>query len=176
VDSGDMTLSVVGKQDPQLVRSDWTPSDTVAIAGVSTKSITNVLMDNGSLTELWRADWELDRQGVEQVFQRTLLPGAISAWHVHLATTDRLSCATGQLLIVLFDARVASPTHGAIAEYRLGERRPATISVPPGVYHGVRNVGAAPAVLINTVDRAYGYEAPDHHRVPADCPDIPYEW
>ena len=79
MDSGDMTLSVVGKQDPQLVRSDWTPSDTVAIAGVSTKSISNVLMDNGSLTELWRADWELDRQGVEQVFQRTLLPGATSA-------------------------------------------------------------------------------------------------
>jgi dTDP-4-dehydrorhamnose 3,5-epimerase len=176
MDSRHMTLSVVGKQDPQLVRSDWTPSHTVAIAGVSTKSITNVLMDNGSLTELWRADWELDAQGVEQVFQRTMLPGATSAWHVHLATTDRLSCASGQLLIVLFDARVASPTHGAIAEYRLGERRPATISVPAGVYHGVRNVGATAAVLINTVDRAYGYEAPDHYRVPADCPDIPYEW
>jgi dTDP-4-dehydrorhamnose 3,5-epimerase len=173
---GDLTLSVVGTPDPQLVRSDWTPTGSVEIVGVATKSITNVLLNNGALTELWRSDWHLDGVGVDQVFQRVINPGATSAWHVHLRTTDRLSCALGQLLVVLFDARVDSPSHGELVEYRMGERRPATISIPPGVYHGVRNIGITPAVLINAVDLAYGYDAPDHHRVPADTTDIPYRW
>lgn len=169
-------LSVVGKPDPQLVRSDWEPVGQMRIEGVSAKSVTTVLTNNGALTELWRADWGLDQQAVDQVFQRIVDPGAVSAWHVHLRTTDRLACASGQLLVVLFDARLSSATHGALAEFRLGERRPATLSVPPGVYHGVRNIGTTPALLVNAVDQAYSYEAPDHHRVPADSPDIPYTW
>jgi dTDP-4-dehydrorhamnose 3,5-epimerase len=170
-----MELSVVGVRDRQLVRSDWEPVCFEPIDGVTAKSVTNVLTSNGALTEVWRADWQLDPNGVGQVFQRVLDPGATSAWHVHLESTDRLACAIGQLLIVLFDARCESPSHGKIAEYRIGARRPATIVVPPGVYHGVKNIGIDAAVLINAVDQAYDYENPDHHRVPADTADIPYE-
>ena len=78
--------------------------------------------------------------------------------------------------MVLYDARVDSDTHDTLVEYRLGERRPAVISIPPGVYHGVRNIGSAPAILINAVDTAYDYESPDHYRVAADSPEIPYRW
>ena len=161
--------------DAQLTSADWAV-DAVAIDGVVAKSVTNVLTDNGFLTELWRADWNLDSLAVGQVFQRTLNPGTISAWHVHQHTVDRLSCASGRLLVVLFDARIGSPTHGSVAEYRLGEHRPATICVPPGVFHGVRNIGGDKAVIINAVDIAYDYARPDHLRVPADSPDIPYRW
>src|SRR3954447_6981314 len=172
----EMVLSVLGTPDPQVVTSDWMPTATVEIDGVFAKQVANVLTDNGYLTELWRADWLLDGGDVDQVFQRVLQPGAISAWHVHLRTTDRLSCAIGQLLVVLYDARIDSPTHGAIAQFRFGERRPAVISVPPGGYHGVRNIGATSAVLVNAVDAAYDSAAPDPHRLPADCADIPHQW
>ncbi|MBI5089193.1 MAG: dTDP-4-dehydrorhamnose 3,5-epimerase family protein, partial [Actinobacteria bacterium] len=118
----------------------------------------------------------LDGGGIEQVFQRTLAPGSISAWHVHLETTDRLFCALGEVLVALYDARSTSPTHGVLAEYRFGEHRPLVVSVPPGVVHGVRALGNAPAVLVNAVDRAYGYEEPDHLRLPHDSPEIPYRF
>ena len=172
----EMVLSVLGTPDPQLVTSDWMPTADGEIDGVFAKQVANVLTDNGYLTELWRSDWLLDGGPVDQVFQRVMQPATISAWHVHLRTTDRLSCAIGQLLVVLYDARAASPTHGAIAQFRFGERRPAVISVPPGVYHGVRNIGTTSAVLVNAVDAAYDYDAPDHHRLPPDCADIPYQW
>jgi dTDP-4-dehydrorhamnose 3,5-epimerase len=169
-------LSVRGEPDPQLVRSDWSPVGIDEIDGVATKLITNVLTGDGYLTEMWRADWAIDDHGVDQVFQRVLHPGAISAWHTHLVTTDRLFCALGQILVVLFDARIGSSTHGTVSEYRLGERRPALISLPPGIYHGVRNIGPSAAVLLNAVDAAYDYEGPDHHRVPRDSTEIPYTW
>jgi dTDP-4-dehydrorhamnose 3,5-epimerase len=169
-------LSVRGEADPQLVRSDWSPVGTTTIDGVATKLVTNVLTGDGYLTEMWRTDWELDDRPVDQVFQRLLYPGAISAWHTHLITTDRLFCAAGHVLVVLYDARPDSSTHGVVTEYRLGEARPAVISLPPGIYHGVRNVGPSNAVLLNAVDAAYDYEAPDHYRVPRDSEEIPYTW
>jgi dTDP-4-dehydrorhamnose 3,5-epimerase len=173
---GEINVVVQGKRDPQLVRSDWTPVGSIAIEGVVAKQITNVLTDDGYLTELWRADWQLDEAPVGQVFQRVMNPDALSAWHVHLCTSDRLACGIGQLLLVLFDARADSPTCGAVAEFRLGERRPAVVTVPPGVYHGVRNIGSTTAVLVNAVEVAYEYADPDHYRLPADCAEIPYRW
>ncbi len=169
-------LSVRGEPDPQLVQSDWSPVGVDEIDGVATKLIANVLTGDGYLTEIYRSDWQLDEHPVDQVFQRVLYPGAISAWHTHLLTTDRLFCAVGHLLVVLFDARTHSPTHGVVTEYRLGETRPAIISLPPGIYHGVRNLGPSNAVLINVVNAAYDYEAPDHHRMPRDAAEIPYRW
>lgn len=171
-----MELDVAGTKDPQLIRSDWTPMSARNIEGVVAKQVANVLTEDGYLTECWRPDWELDEGGVGHVFQRVFQRDGLSAWHVHLFTRDRLFCASGQLYVVLYDARVASPTHGTVAEYRVGERRPAAISIPPGVYHGIRNVGTTDALLINVVDAAYDYEDPDHYRVPADSADIPYRW
>jgi dTDP-4-dehydrorhamnose 3,5-epimerase len=168
--------SIEGKRDAQLVRSDWTPTDILPIEGVRSQLIGNVLRDNGTLTEVWREDWALDPLPVGQVFQRSLHPGARSAWHAHRVTTDRLFCATGRLKIVLYDARVDSPTHGTVAEYRSGEERPAIITVPPGVWHGVQNIGTTVSILLNLVDLAYAYDAPDHYRIDADSPDIPYTW
>jgi len=169
-------LTIRVSRDLARVRSDWSAVDDTRIAGVGVRHPANVITGNGCLTEAWRSDWCLDELGVDQVFQRVLDAGAVSAWHVHLTTTDRLFCALGELLLVLFDARAASPTAGAVSEHRFGERRPKVVSVPPGVVHGVQVVGQRPAVLLNAVDRAYRYDDPDHYRIPADSPDVPYRF
>ena len=111
-----------------------------------------------------------------QVFQVVLEPAAISAWHVHQRATDRLFANHGQLKIVLFDARAGSATERRINVFRCGTGRPMLIVVPPGVWHGVQNVGASPASLLNLPDRAYAYEAPDHWRLPADTAQVPYSF
>ena len=135
-----------------------------------------MLTRNGSLTEAWRTDWELDDLPVGQVFQRILEPGSTSAWHVHAVTTDRLFCASGRIVLALYDARNHSPTHGKAIDFRLGRERPAVVVVPPGVWHGVKNIGSLPALFLNIVDVAYDYEDPDHYRLPIDTPLIPYEF
>lgn len=163
-----------GKKDPKLVMPDWEPRQVAAIDGVRVKAIANVLGDNGRLTEIWRRDWALDDLPVEQVFQKYMQPGAVSAWHAHALTTDRLFCALGRIKVVLYDGRSDSPTLGNLLEIRLGDERPALIVVPPGVWHGVRCIGDRPAMLVNAVDKAYDYDDPDHWRIPEDSPDIPY--
>lgn len=165
-----------GVKDPQLVRSDWTPASEPEIAGVRARQIANVLTDNGYLTEIYRKDWNLDDLPVEQVFQKIMQPGEVSAWHAHQFTTDRLFCAQGRVKVVLYDGRTDSPTCGHLSQYRLGAERPAVIRVPPGVWHGVQAISDQPAVVLNVVDRAYCYEDPDHWRLPQDDPAIPHRF
>lgn len=80
----------------------------------------------------------------------------------------------GRLLIALYDGRGDSPTRNRTVDFRIGAERPGLVIVPPGVWHGVRNIGSTPLLMINVVDRAYDYEDPDHYRLPVDTPHIPY--
>ena len=162
-------------RDAQSITRDWQLLRE-PIAGVDVREVKNVLKDNGCLTEVWRDDWGLRPSGVAQVFQALIEPQGISAWHVHAHATDRLFASHGHLKIVLYDARLQSASKGRINVFHCGSARPMLIVVPPGVWHGVQNVGAAPALLLNLPDHAYAYEAPDHWRLPADNDQIPYSF
>jgi dTDP-4-dehydrorhamnose 3,5-epimerase len=163
-------------KDPQTITGDWTRTDVTPIDGVRVREVKNVPKSSGALTEIYRADWQLDDKPVAQVFQVILLPGQVSAWHAHAHTTDRLFVSGGVVQIVLFDKRAESPTFGLVNEFRFGDIRPALIVIPPRVWHGVRNIGSNPAVIVNLVDQAYRYEAPDHWRVPADSAEVPFSF
>jgi dTDP-4-dehydrorhamnose 3,5-epimerase len=163
-------------KDAQSITAQWNASNMTLIAGVRLHEVKHVLKGNGSLTEIYRKDWQLDDLPVEQVFEVTMTPGDISAWHAHEHTTDRLFVTRGAMRIVLYDGRAGSPTQGLVNEFKLGEMRPALVVVPPQVWHGVQNIGDAPCTLLNLVDQAYCYEAPDHWRVAHDTPAIPYRF
>jgi dTDP-4-dehydrorhamnose 3,5-epimerase len=163
-------------KDVQSITADGHPFKRDLIEGVHLREMPNIMKSNGVLTEIFRADWFAQPITVEQVFQSILFPGAISAWHAHARTTDRLFVAMGCMHIVLFDARECSPSFGNINEFRHGEPRQALITVPPGVWHGVRNFGPSNALLLNVVDHAYDYEDPDHWRLPIDTDKIPFSF
>jgi hypothetical protein len=55
-----------------------------------------------------------------------------------------------------------------------GHERPLLVVAPPGVWHGLKALGATPSLTLNLVDRAYSYETPDHWRLPPDTPEIPF--
>jgi dTDP-4-dehydrorhamnose 3,5-epimerase len=161
------------RRDQQSVTRDWQPLQPL-IAGVAVKEVCNVAKNNGLLTEIWRQDWELDSASLGQVFQNLLEGLAVTSWHVHQFTTDRIFINQGLMKLVLFDGRRGSATYGLINEFRIGLVRPALVVVPPGVWHLVQNLNATPSMLLNLVDRAYDYEHPDHWRLPADTAEIPY--
>jgi dTDP-4-dehydrorhamnose 3,5-epimerase len=174
--SGDDWRIEGATRDRQTITGDWTRTDVTLIDGVRVKEVKNVPKATGALTEIYRSDWGLDDRPVAQVFQVRLLPGQVNAWHAHAATTDRLFVAAGVIQVVLFDWRPGSPTHGAINEFKVGDIRPALIVVPPQVWHGIRNIGAGSALVLNLVDQAYQYDDPDHWRVPYDSPHIPFSF
>lgn len=162
------------KQDQQSVTKDWEFLQPL-IAGVQIREVRSVLKDNGYLTELYRSDWEA-MTGVEHVFQETLNPGEVAAWHLHAETTDRIFISMGVAKVVLYDARENSETQGLINTFRLGTPRSGLVIIPPGIWHGVINVGNTPTLLLNLTDLPYQYENPDHWRLPPDTDQIPYSF
>ncbi|MGV3756801.1 MAG: cupin domain-containing protein [Verrucomicrobiota bacterium] len=163
------------QKDGQSVTADWTQLQTL-IDGVKLREVKHVSKENGYLTEIFRKDWALDTGEVDQVFQVSLLPGGLSAWHTHAVTIDRLFVNSGLVKVVLYDARADSPTYKMVNVFRLGTVRPGLVVIPPGVWHGVQNLGGEAGLVLNLVDKAYNYENPDHWRLPWDTDKIPYRF
>lgn len=163
-------------RDGQSISPTWEATTQRPLHGVTYKEVRHVPKENGHLTEVLRSEWLDGASTIDQIFTVTLNPGGLSAWHMHGFTVDRLFCLAGLVKIVLFDARPSSPTFGELNVYRLGTARPALLVVPPGVWHGVQNIHAAPSILLNAVDQAYIYEGPDHWRLPVDTDQIPYRF
>lgn len=162
-------------KDRQSVTPEWKPVDQPLIDGVQLKPVKHIARESGVLTELYRSDWGFEGP-VDQIFQSVYYPGAISAWHAHEFTTDRLFVTAGQMKIVLYDARRDSPTCGLLNKFHLGPANPMLVVVPPRIWHGVQAVGTEMTTLMNIVDRAYCYESPDHWRIPQDSAEIPYRF
>jgi dTDP-4-dehydrorhamnose 3,5-epimerase len=159
----------------QSVTSEWELIEQPLVEGARLREVKNVLTPDGALVEVFRQDWELGGE-VAQVFQKSIAPGKVSAWHAHERTTDRIFINAGSARVVLFDARPDSGTRGRVNELILGAARPALLVIPPGVWHGVQNVSPETAFLLNLVDHAYRYQDPDHWRLPPDSPEIPYRF
>jgi dTDP-4-dehydrorhamnose 3,5-epimerase len=150
------------------------------IDGVSYRLTRPVSHHDGHLTEVLRIDWRLTEAPLVQVTLTTTFPGHVRGWGLHRATTDRLFAASGSLCIVCYDARQGSPTFGAVNEFLLGARNQGLVVIPPGVYHGWKNVGDDEAAIISMPSRLYDHDAPDRWELAWDSPQaqelIPYHW
>ena len=161
--------------DAASIYADGKPARPL-IVGVQLHDSRAVIAENGALIELFRRDWWASTTDanvvVDQVFLRTLHAGATSGWHVHAKTTDRLTVIAGVLKVLLYDDRVASASYRQSNTFLMGALRPQLLIIPPGVWHVIQ---AQPqnATLLNLVDHAYQYDAPDHFRLPFDTSLIP---
>jgi dTDP-4-dehydrorhamnose 3,5-epimerase len=131
------------------------------IDGVRYRLARPVSHHHGHLTEVFRADWGLTDAPVVQVNATTTFPGRIRAWGIHRLTVDRLFAATGSLCIVCYDGRRGSLTFGCVNEFMLGERNQGLIVIPPGIYHGWKNVGADEATIVSMPSQLYDHDGPD---------------
>jgi dTDP-4-dehydrorhamnose 3,5-epimerase len=163
------------EKDKQLVTSDW-HFLAQGIEGVVVHEVLHVPRDHGVITEMFRPEWDPTGRPIVHIYQSRLFPGAIGAWSCHTKTVDRLFVNQGHLKAVLFDAREESATFGQVTELFVGDARPAFVVIPPGVWHGLQNLGPSDALVVNYPTNAYDYEDPDHWRLPFDTDQIPYQW
>ncbi len=145
------------------------------IEGVKTKKLKVTADERGRLMEILRCDEEIF-QRFGQVYMTTNYPGVVKAWHFHKVQTDNVTCVCGMLKVVLYDDRADSPTRGEVNEFFVGEHNPILVVIPPGVYHGWKNIGEKEAIAVSTPTEAYNYEMPDEYRLPYDDIRIPYDW
>jgi dTDP-4-dehydrorhamnose 3,5-epimerase len=136
--------------------------------------------EDGVVTEVARHDWDAIDLPIVQVHVTTTQPGRIRAWGLHRRSTDRLFVVSGLVSFVVFDGRLDSPTLGALNEFKVSERNPGLLVVPPNLYHGWKNIGTAEAAIINMPSSQYEYEGPDALDLPYESPRaaeiVPFRW
>ena len=130
----------------------------------------------GTLTEIYSPSWGFDDIPLVFIYTVTTRPGMIKGWAVHHQQVDRYFFYLGSLKLVLYDARESSPTRGMINELYFSEVNRSLVSVPPGVYHAVENVGATDALMINFPSEPYRHEDPDKYTLPLENDVIPYHF
>jgi dTDP-4-dehydrorhamnose 3,5-epimerase len=145
------------------------------IDGVVVKECVVHADDRGFLLEVLRDDEPVFRE-VKQTTYTLTHPGVVKAFHWHRRQWDVWFFASGMAQVVLYDLRKGSPTAGQTAVVYAGERVPLVIAIPPGVAHGYRVLGAAPAALFYHTTEVYDPADPDEERMPFDDPRIGFDW
>lgn len=145
------------------------------IEGVNVKNLTLHNDERGRLMEILRNDEEIFIS-FGQVYMTTNYAGVIKAWHCHEKQTDFVACIKGMIKLVLYDDRKASQTKGAVEEYFIGEHNNRLITIPPGVYHGWKNIRSDESIVVSVITEPYNSNAPDELRLPYNTEKIPYKW
>jgi dTDP-4-dehydrorhamnose 3,5-epimerase len=147
----------------------------LAIEGVELVELRRHADDGGSLTELARlTDGRAatpDGFTLRQVNYSELEPGQIKAFHLHARQTDVWFVPpSDRMLVVLLDVREGSRTRGARTRVVLGNGASRLLRIPPGVAHGVRNLGVVAGRIIYFTDLHFSPEpaACDEGRLPWD--------
>lgn len=145
------------------------------IDGVIIENLAPHADDRGRLMELFRAD----RPGTErygQVHLTTVYPGAIKAWHRHNKRTDSLVCVAGMVRLGLYDDREGSRTAHELNQFFLGDHGLLRVTIPPGVWFGLKGLGTHEAQLIVLSDLAHDPKWPDEERWDPIVNEIPFDW
>ena len=130
----------------------------------------------GSLTEAVNFDDPFWDEPIVYSYCFTIRPGRIKGWGMHRKQADRYFLAHGNVRVVLFDGRVASPTHGTFAQFHL------TDAVARAAADPARRVARRPELgrhggrAVNFPTRAFDREQPDKHRIDPASGEIPFDF
>ena len=161
------------ERDPQTVTPE---GERIAesIDGVRVRQAIVHSDERGSLTEMYDPAWGFTDEPLVYVYETRVYPGQRKGWVVHFEQDDRLFFSFGAAKVVLYDARVGSPTQGVVQELFLGAANRGLLRIPAGVVHAVVNVGTDEVRFVNMPTRPYDHERPDKYRIPPDTSEIPY--
>lgn len=148
------------------------------IEGVVIKKLPMFSDERGFLCEFIRLnDEELNASNIKQMIASYSYPGMIKGWHLHSKQEDHLFCVKGMVKIVLYDFRKESQTYGLINEIFMGDKSPSIVYIPPGIFHGTKNIGTNLSIVIGMPSLFYDIDDVDERRVnPIDNDIIPYDW
>ena len=129
--------------------------------------------ERGTVCELYDPRWGVSPDPMVFGYTFTIRPGAAKGWAVHRAHEDRYAFLTGELEVVLYDAREDASTFGLDARLFLSEHRRQLLIIPRGVWHAERNIGQGDVVVVNFPSIPYDHTSPDKYRLPLDTDELP---
>ncbi len=123
------------------------------IPGVLIRELARFEDRRGWLTELYRDDELPEDFRPAMSYLSVTLPGVARGPHEHERQTDLFVFLDGAYELHLWENR---PGMGEASDIiSVGRERPCAVWVPPGVVHAYRNVGEAPAFVLNFPDQLY---------------------
>lgn len=157
VEHGKKALKNNGNINSKINKSagkKWLPGQ---IDGVVLKELSPQTDARGMLCETFRLD-QLPT-GLQPVMSYVSYtrPGVSRGPHEHQEQTDIFSfIGPGNFLLKLWDNRAASSTYLRKMEINAGRDNPLTITIPPGVVHGYKNIDQKEVgMVVNCPDRLY---------------------
>jgi len=129
----------------------------------------------GRVFEVFPGQSEFWDEDVVYCYAWTVRPGMVKGWGLHLEKCDRYTLINGEMITVLCDARLDSPTHGLVQKVTLSEQGIRQVRIPTGVWHMNVNVGDQEAHLINHPTTPYRHSKPDRMMLPWDTQAIPFD-
>lgn len=90
-----------------------------------------------------------------------IYPNTTVAWHRHKKQTDFWHVIKGSLKVGLYDEKEKKLTW-----VYLHENERVTLSIPPGIWHGYRNLSEGETVLSYYITEKYSEKNPDEERKP----------
>ncbi|MDP6456400.1 MAG: dTDP-4-dehydrorhamnose 3,5-epimerase family protein [Candidatus Marinimicrobia bacterium] len=129
----------------------------------------------GFLMEVLRDDDGLLRRFGQTTFT-VAYTDTIKAFHWHKKQDDLWFVASGKAVIVLYDLRRDSPTHGVTQTLTAGVDDYKLILIPEGVAHGYKVVSREPVLLFYHTTESYDPQDPDEERIASDDASIAFDW
>jgi dTDP-4-dehydrorhamnose 3,5-epimerase len=140
------------------------------IDGITIKPIKRLPDERGFFAEIMRKDWK-DLFGNDTIAQANLsqtFPGIIRAWHKHVkGQTDYFIALKGTIKICAYDEETEE-----LNEIILSGQNLQAVRIPGHYWHGFKNIGNKPALLLYFTTRLYDYDSPDEERRPWNDPAL----
>ncbi len=109
-----------------------------------------------------------------EVYFSVIFPGAIKGWHVHRKMELNYTVISGNIKLVLYDARRDSATHRELQEIFIGEDNYALVKIPPDVVNGFKAIGSERAIVANCA--SIPHDPDEIERFDPFDPEIGYDW
>ncbi len=143
------------------------------IDGVVIKPLQQIGDERGKVMHMLREDDPLfERFG--EIYFSIVYPGVLKAWHLHKKMILNYAVVSGEIKLVLYDARPGSATRGKVQEIFTGQTNYCLVKIPPGIYNGFKGIGVEPAIVANCA--TVPHDPDEIVRLDPVSNDIPYDW
>ncbi len=108
-----------------------------------------------------------------EIYFTSIYREVIKGWHRHVEMTLNYACIWGRVKLALYDERAGSPSHGTLAEWFLGPDDYSLVTIPPGVWTGLKGM-AELSIVANCA--THPHDPSRTERLDPLDPRIPYDW
>jgi dTDP-4-dehydrorhamnose 3,5-epimerase len=112
--------------------------------------------------------------GFGEAYFSTVNKGQAKGWKKHREMVLNIVVPAGEILFVLYDARLQSPTMGQVQEVVLGPAQYCRMTVPPGIWMGFRGQAEGLNMLLNIA--SIPHDPAEADSLPLENEVVPYKF